>query len=88
MAEVSWDAEISAAEVSGSMKESMETMKKAWKDASSTPEGKASSGPEHTMDNQLGFEFLPTFYADYGDDGSIALLSISQTLTPSDYDLI
>jgi prepilin-type processing-associated H-X9-DG protein len=32
----------------------METMKKAWKDASSTPEGRASSAPEHTMDNQLG----------------------------------
>ena len=32
-------AETSAAEASGPMKESMETMKKAWKDASSTPEG-------------------------------------------------
>lgn len=34
-----WGAETSAAEASGPMKESMETMKKAWKDASSTPEG-------------------------------------------------
>jgi hypothetical protein len=59
----------------------METMKKAWKDASSTPEGRASSEPEHTMDNQL-------VYADYGDDGSIALLGTSPTLTPSDYYLI
>ena len=35
----SWGAETSAAEASGPMKESMETMKKAWTDASSTPEG-------------------------------------------------
>jgi hypothetical protein len=66
----------------------METMKKAWKDASSTPEGRASFEPDHTMDHQSGAEFLPTVYADYSDAGSIALLGTSQTLTPSDYYLI
>jgi hypothetical protein len=30
---------------SGGLNESMETMKKAWKDASPTPEGRASSEP-------------------------------------------
>ena len=39
IASFGWGAETSAAEASGPMKESMETMKKAWKDASSTPEG-------------------------------------------------
>ena len=41
IASFGWGAETSAAEASGPMKESMETMKKAWKDASSTPEGTA-----------------------------------------------
>jgi len=39
IASFGWGAETSAAEAAGPMKESMETMKKAWKDASSTPEG-------------------------------------------------
>ena len=41
-----------APEASGPMKESMETMKKAWKDASSTPEGKTAlaSGCKQALD--------------------------------------
>jgi hypothetical protein len=34
----------------------METMKKAWKDASSTPEGRTSSEPEHSMDDAFVFD--------------------------------
>lgn len=38
--QIMWDdTNAAAAEASGPMKESMETMKKAWKDASATPEG-------------------------------------------------
>jgi hypothetical protein len=45
-AEADRGTETSAAEASGPMKESMETMKKAWKDASSTPEGAGhAAGP-------------------------------------------
>ena len=41
-----------APEAAGPMKESMETMKKAWKDASSTPEGKTAlaSGCKQALD--------------------------------------
>jgi len=50
IASFGWGAETSAAEASGPMKESMETMKKAWKDASSTPEG-----AEHAADANWAF---------------------------------
>ena len=61
IASYNWTVETSAAEASGPMKESMETMKKAWKDASSTPQGGAQ--PEQTLlinEDKAGSRSPPT----------------------------
>lgn len=47
--QIMWD------DTSGPMKESMETMKKAWKDASSTPEGKTTSDGDTAQGGDGGF---------------------------------
>jgi hypothetical protein len=52
--------QLGAQEASGPMKESMETMKKAWKDASSTPEGKTTSDGNAAQDGYTGTVSLTT----------------------------